>query len=319
MDLVDLFEPRVVECAEFLHVERVVDSGTLLLMTTSTTMHSGEAWALLDILTHRAGVSPIMLSNTTQLYNRSGTLLDTEDDYQTNYVWAEDLESLGVLWMEVADPSVLPFFAPVSVKWRRRVRLNPANYDPWTWYNCLFLSLSRELSDSHIYLSPCALRFAVKHLWSKGATVLGANVEQWSECYGTDPQTFLSQTTRRRWGSAPDAMILCKALNINLLIIDDFRVLVRQTVKSSDKWVTLRLVKSHYTVANRDRIRPAAYEGRDVYTVFTRAGSEFQISHFSQFAKALAGRDAKHGGTSVLHAPFRSFCFVRDVMLGVTS
>eukprot|EP00971_Amphidinium_carterae_P298236 5926151-Amphidinium_carterae.1 len=78
MGLVDLFEPRVVECADFLHVEGVVDSGTLLLMTTSTTMPSGEAWALLDILTHRAGVSPIRLSNTTQLYNRSGTLLDTE-------------------------------------------------------------------------------------------------------------------------------------------------------------------------------------------------------------------------------------------------
>eukprot|EP00971_Amphidinium_carterae_P282774 5614026-Amphidinium_carterae.2 len=294
MGLIDLFEPSFVECAEFLHVERVVDPGTLLLMTTSTTMPSGDSWALFDILALRVGACPIMVSNTTQHYNRSGTLLDTEEDNQTDYVWADDLESLGVLWMEVADPSVLPFFAPVSVKWRRRVRLNPASYDPWTWYNCLFLSLST-------------------HLWSKGATVLGANVEQWSRCYGTNPQTFLSQTTSRRWGSAPDAMILCRALNINLLIIDDFRVLVRQTVKRSDKWVVLRLVNSHYTVANHDLIRPAAYVGRDIYTVFNRAGREVQISHFSQFAMALSGGDAMHGDvmlgvTSVLLAPFLSCC-----------
>eukprot|EP00971_Amphidinium_carterae_P345762 6486889-Amphidinium_carterae.1 len=103
-------------------------------------------------------------------------------------------------------------------------------------------------------------------------------------------------------------MILCRALNINLLIIDDFRVLVRQTVKRSDKWVTLRLVNSHYTVADRDMIRPAAYEGRDVYTVFNRAGREVQISHFSQFAKALSRGDAMHGVTSVLLAPFLSCC-----------
>eukprot|EP00971_Amphidinium_carterae_P349335 6490967-Amphidinium_carterae.1 len=213
--------------------------------------------------------------------------------------------------MEAAESAltlvhVLPFFAPVSVKWRRRVRLNPSSYDPWTWYNCLFLSLTKELCDSDSSLSPCALRFAVRHLWSKGATVLGANVDQWSRCYGTNPQTFLSQTTSRRWGSAPDAMILCRALNVNVLIIDDFRVLVRQTVRRSDRWVVLRLVNSHYTVANRALIRPAAYVGRDVYTVFNRAGREVQITHFDQFAKVFSGSKVKQGGASVLLAPFLS-------------
>eukprot|EP00971_Amphidinium_carterae_P116246 2302970-Amphidinium_carterae.1 len=323
VDLYMLLEPRIVVSAVFLRVERAVDAGTLLLITTSTTIPTGSPRTCLDMLAHREELPLPIHRSSNSTYNRSGTLLDTEEDVQFEYVWSCDLQYLGQFWKEFADIRVLPSFAPVSVSWRRRVRHNPSSYDPWTWYNCLFLSLTRELCDFDSGLSPCALRYSAKHLWSKGATVLGANhaanVDSWSKCYGTNPQDSLNQTTRRRWGSAPDAMILCKALNVNLLIIDDFRVLVRQTVKKNQRWVVLRLVNSHYTVANRQVIRPAAYEGRDVYTIFNRAGREVQISHFSQFAMALSGGDVKHGGTSVLHAPFRSFCFVRDVMLGVTS
>eukprot|EP00971_Amphidinium_carterae_P349336 6490967-Amphidinium_carterae.2 len=83
MGLIDLFEPSLVDCAEFLHVERVVDSGTLLLMTTSTTMPSGNSWALYDILALRVDAFPITVNNSTQLFNRSGTLLDTEEDTQS--------------------------------------------------------------------------------------------------------------------------------------------------------------------------------------------------------------------------------------------
>eukprot|EP00971_Amphidinium_carterae_P170246 3373033-Amphidinium_carterae.1 len=65
-------------------------------------------------------------------------------------------------------------------------------------------------------------------------------------------------------GSAPDAMLLCRALKVNLLIVDDASVLVRQKA-NSDKWVVLRLVNKHYTVANRLAIQASAYTGPDVY------------------------------------------------------
>eukprot|EP00971_Amphidinium_carterae_P307606 6112903-Amphidinium_carterae.1 len=116
----------------------------------------GSSRICLDMLAQQEELPLPILRNSTSSYNRSGTLLDTEYA-QFNYVWSCDLQYLGQFWKEFADIRVLPSFAPVSVSWRRRVRLNPSSYDPWTWYNCLFLSLARELCDVDSSLSPCAL------------------------------------------------------------------------------------------------------------------------------------------------------------------
>eukprot|EP00971_Amphidinium_carterae_P339886 6477942-Amphidinium_carterae.1 len=312
MGVIDLFEPSKMECAEFLHVEQVVDSGTLLLMTTLTTIPSRSSWTLHGTLAHRASALPTLASNSTQALNRSGTSLNVEEDIQDYSVWAEDVASLGKSWRECVDPSVLPFFAPVSVKWRRRTRMNHSSYDPWTWYNCLFMTLSKELGDSGLEVNPSTLRFTVKHLWESGSTVLGSGVTDWSQCYGTTPQEFLGQTTRRRWGSAPDAMLLCKAMNINLLIIDNARVLVRQTAsRSSEKpWIVLRLMNNHYTVANRATIKPVAYRGRDVYTILDGHGREVHITHFDQFARVFSKKNVMQGAGFRSLAPFLSgWCF----------
>eukprot|EP00971_Amphidinium_carterae_P046392 913395-Amphidinium_carterae.1 len=174
MGIIDLFEPSEMDCAEFLHVEQVVDSDTLLLMTTLTTIPSRTTWTLHGALDRRDSALPIVVINGTMPFNRSGTSLSEEEDIQDYSVWADDVASLGTVWRECVDPSVLHLFVPFSVKWRRKVRIPHSSYDPWTWYNCLFMTMSKELGDSGLGVDPSTLRFTVKHLWETGSTVLGS-------------------------------------------------------------------------------------------------------------------------------------------------
>eukprot|EP00971_Amphidinium_carterae_P137094 2716732-Amphidinium_carterae.1 len=170
--------------------------------------------------------------NKTWSNTRTGALLDVEGD-QFDYIWIEDLNHIRTEWRELADPGVLHFLSsPCFVKWRSRKPMNNISYNPWTFYNCLFLSLSRELHDIGIQITPGALRYAVKQQWMAGTTVLGAGAEFWSQCFRYSTETFIQATCRFRWGSAPDAMIICKLLKINLLIISGNDILVRQRAHS---------------------------------------------------------------------------------------
>eukprot|EP00971_Amphidinium_carterae_P265392 5264745-Amphidinium_carterae.1 len=182
--------------------------------------------------------------NKTWSNIRTGALLDTEGDH-FDYIWIEDLNHIRTEWRELADPGVLhSLSSPCFVTWRRRKPVSNISYNPWTLYNCLFMSLSKELKDIGIHTSPAALRFAVKQQWLAGSTVLGAGADFWCKCYKCSPEIFMQSTCGYRWGSAPDAMLACKLLNINLLIVSGKDILVRQRARS-EHWVVLHLRNQH--------------------------------------------------------------------------
>eukprot|EP00971_Amphidinium_carterae_P061597 1219534-Amphidinium_carterae.1 len=210
--------------------------------------------------------------NKTWSNIRTGALLDTEGDH-FDYIWIEDWNHIRTEWRELADLGVLhSLSSPCFVTWRRRKPVNNISYNPRTLYNCLFMSLSKELKDIGIHTSPAALRFAVKQQWLAGSTVLGAGGSL--------------TTCGYRWGSAPDAMLACKLLNVNLLIVSGNDILVRQCARS-ELWVVLHLHNQHYSVASRSTISTSAFHGRNQYWVADQKGMFVNISHFSQFTSVL--------------------------------
>eukprot|EP00971_Amphidinium_carterae_P041140 807905-Amphidinium_carterae.1 len=118
--------------------------------------------------------------------------------------------------------------------------------------------------------------------------VLGADAHLWCQCYNASVTDFVGN---KRWGSAPDAMLLCKLLKVNLLIIESDSLL-------------------HSTVASRDAIKPRAFIGPKEYFVFDRRGRPMPVKHFSQVTNVLPTRDAKTGGAFGFLAPFLSWFFL---------
>eukprot|EP00971_Amphidinium_carterae_P327689 6459164-Amphidinium_carterae.1 len=154
------------------------------------------------------------------------------------------------------------------------------------------MSLSRELHDIGMHISPTELRYAVKQQWSSGTTVLGAGADFWCRCFKCSPETFIQTTCGYRWGSAPDAMIACKLLKINLLIVSGNDILVRQRARS-EHWVVLHLRDRHYSVVSRDTISASYLQGRSQYWVADKNGKFVNIAHYSQFKCILPSRAAK--------------------------
>eukprot|EP00971_Amphidinium_carterae_P087229 1725934-Amphidinium_carterae.1 len=103
---------------------------------------------------------------------------------------------------------------------------------PWGATFLIFALLCYLAQEETSLPGPAALRFAVKQQWLAGSTVLGAGADFWCKCYKCSPEIFMQSTNGYRWGSAPDAMLACKLLKINLLIVSGKDILVRQRARS---------------------------------------------------------------------------------------